>query len=68
MKTKALKFVRKNLELYDGHLWIVKPHTVRPLLALLLCQELNLRRFYLKEYNDAKRDFKLNFKKFIEHE
>ncbi len=63
MKVKALKFVRNNLELY-GDIWIIKTYTFRPLFAILLCQSLNNRKFYLKELNKAKREFydKINFK------
>jgi len=57
MNTKILKFVRKNLYQYDG-IWIVKTGTYRPLYAMLLCQLLNNRKFYSKQLNNAREDFK----------
>jgi hypothetical protein len=57
MKTKALKFVRKNLYQYDG-IWMVKTGIYIPVFALMLCQSLNNRKFYRKQLNDAKNDLK----------
>ncbi len=54
MKTKLLKFVRKNLYEYDG-IWMVNDFTYLPLYSMLLCSILNNRRFYHEEFNLKKK-------------
>lgn len=54
MKTELLKFVRKNLYEYDG-IWMVNDFTNFPLYSILLCSTLNLRRFYIEEFNFKKK-------------
>jgi hypothetical protein len=57
MKTKLLKFARKNLYQYDG-IWLVKTGTIRPLFAMLICESLNNRKFYGKQLSDTRKNFK----------
>ena len=53
MKTKVLKFVRKNLYQYNG-IWLVKNGVWRPLYAMMLCEVLNHRNLLIYEKSKYK--------------
>lgn len=50
MKTRVLKFVRKNLEEYD-RIWVVRKGVKNPIKAAYICQLLNNRRYYTTQIN-----------------